>query len=169
MAPRPPRRRQGPPPPRPASQRRGSQPIQQKYVLDYRPSVPTPPRVKNAFPAATSREVDAQTRGIPARAVAARRRDEASQKALEAAQDGDDSLLLPYQPTPSINPPKPRTRAAGYDAATQTLRVRFRDGSVYGYYDVPASVWKNFRRVKSPGRAINRTLNGYAYAREDGI
>ena len=85
--------------------------------------------------------------------------------AIQAAKDGDDSLLLPYQPTPSINPPRPRTLAAGYDPKTQTLRVRFRDGIGYEYYDVPPRVWRNFKRVKSPGRAINRTLNYYPYAK----
>lgn len=84
--------------------------------------------------------------------------------AIDMARDGDDSLLLPYQPTPSINPPRPRTLGAGYNRDTQTMRVRFRDGQIYEYYDVPERVWRNFKRVKSPGRAINRTLNQYSYA-----
>ena len=88
-------------------------------------------------------------------------------EALEAARNGDDSLLLPYQPTPSINPPRPRTLAAGYDSQTKTLRVRFREGAMYGYYGVPPRVWQNFKRSKSPGRFINRVLNNYPYARED--
>jgi hypothetical protein len=87
--------------------------------------------------------------------------------AVEAARLGDDSVLLPYQPTPSINPPRPRTVAAGYDRETQTLRVRFRDGTPWAYYDVPPRVWNNFKRVKSPGRFINRVLNNYPYARDD--
>uniref|UniRef100_A0AAU3IA48 KTSC domain-containing protein n=1 Tax=Streptomyces sp. NBC_01393 TaxID=2903851 RepID=A0AAU3IA48_9ACTN len=86
--------------------------------------------------------------------------------AIQLAKDGDDTELLPYQPTPSINPPRPRTLAAGYDKDSQTLRVRFRNGQVYGYYNVPPNVWRNFKRVKSPGRAINRTLNSFAYAPE---
>jgi hypothetical protein len=86
--------------------------------------------------------------------------------AIQLAKDGDDFDLLPYQPTPSINPPRPRTLAAGYDRDSQTLRVRFRNGQVYGYYNVPPNVWRNFKRVKSPGRAINRTLNNFAYAPE---
>lgn len=88
-------------------------------------------------------------------------------EAIEQAQAGDDSALLPYQPTPSINPPRPRTLAAGYDSETRTLRVRFRDGTPWAYYDVPPNVWRNFRRVKSPGRFINRTLNNYEYSRDD--
>lgn len=93
--------------------------------------------------------------------------DPATEHAIQAAKNGDDSLLLPYQPTPSINPPRPRTLAAGYDAKTKTLRVRFRDGVGYEYYDVPPSVWRNFKRVRSPGRAINRVLNNYSYAPAD--
>lgn len=86
--------------------------------------------------------------------------------AIQAAKEGDDSELLPYQPTPSINPPRPRTLAAGYDADTRTMRVRFRDGPVYAYYGVTPREWRNFTRVKSPGRAINRVFNHKPYARE---
>lgn len=99
-------------------------------------------------------------------------RDEAERKmspltaaAIVQARAGNDSTLLPYSPTPSINPPRPRTLAAGYAADTDVLTVKFRDGAVYEYYDVPQNVWRNFQRVKSPGKAINRTLNQYAYAR----
>lgn len=90
-----------------------------------------------------------------------------TEQALDMARLGDDTILLPYQPTPSINPPRPRTLAAGYDRNTQTLRVRFRDGTPWEYYDVPPRVWQNFKRVKSPGRFINRTLNNYPYAQGD--
>lgn len=86
--------------------------------------------------------------------------------AIQAAKEGDDSELLPYQPTPSINPPRPRTLAAGYDPDTATMRVRFRDGPVYAYYGVTPREWTNFKRVKSPGRAINRVFNNKPYARE---
>jgi hypothetical protein len=86
--------------------------------------------------------------------------------AIQLAKDGDDTELLPYQPTPSINPPRPRTLAAGYDKDSETLRIRFRNGQVYGYYNVPPNVWRNLKRVKSPGRFINRTLNNFPYAPE---
>lgn len=98
---------------------------------------------------------------------AAEAQDPALREAIDAYRNGDESLLLPYQPTPSINPPRPRTLAAGYDPRTQTLRVKFRDGPVYEYHDVPPRVWRNFKRVKSPGRAINRVLNFYDYNRMD--
>lgn len=87
--------------------------------------------------------------------------------AIQAAKDGDDSVLLPYQPTPSVNPPRPRTLAAGYDKTTETLRIRFRDGVVYAYNEVSEREWRNFRRVKSPGRFVNRVLNVKPYYREN--
>lgn len=129
-----------------------------------------PPRVK-------TRPYDAQVLGVStardygssqtAKSEANRTMNYATAAAIQAAKDGDDSLLLPYQPTPSINPPRPRTLGMGYDADTQTLRVRFREGKGYEYYGVPPRVWRNIKRVKSPGRAINRTLNMYPYAEAD--
>ncbi len=89
--------------------------------------------------------------------------------AIIQARAGNDTALLPYTPTPSINPPRPRTQAAGYTPETQTLYVKFRDGALYEYYDVPPNVWRNFQRVKSPGRAVNRVLNNYAYARRNDL
>lgn len=86
--------------------------------------------------------------------------------AVEMARQGNDVFLFTYQPTPSINPPRPRTLAAGYMKSQQTLRIRFRNGQVYGYYNVPPNVWRNFKRVKSPGRFINRVLNFYPYGPE---
>jgi hypothetical protein len=81
------------------------------------------------------------------------------------AIEGDDEALLPYQPTPTINPGRPRTLAAGYDERSQALRIKFRDGEYYTYYNVPPSVWWKFQRAKSPGRFINSTLNNYPYSR----
>ncbi len=86
---------------------------------------------------------------------------------LAAARGGDESALLDYVPTDSSNPPRPRTLAAGYDKNTQTLFVRFRDGTPWEYYDVPPNLWRNFQRVQSPGRFINRVLNNYPYGRGD--
>lgn len=85
---------------------------------------------------------------------------------LQEAQFGvNDRDLLPYQPTPTINPGRPRTLAAGYDENAMTMRVKFREGEIYEYYDVPPSVWWKFERAQSPGRFINSTLNNYPYHR----
>jgi KTSC domain-containing protein len=74
-------------------------------------------------------------------------------------------------PSPSSNPPRPRTIQLGYvkerGAPTGTVRIRFRDGTPWDYYDVPPSVWRNLRRVKSPGRFVNRVLNNFDYGRGD--
>jgi len=114
--------------------------------------------------ATASRAVDYASQKT-AQSEAERQMPDDLREALQRARDGDDSLLMPYQPSPSINPPRPRTKAYGYYAPQKTLFVRFRDGAVYAYYNVPSRVWNNFKRVKSPGRAINRTLNFYPYAR----
>lgn len=84
---------------------------------------------------------------------------------IELAIEGNDFPLLPYQPTPTINPGRPRTLAAGYDERTQALRIKFRDGEYYTYYNVPPSVWWRFQRAQSPGRFINSTLNRFPYSR----
>ncbi len=104
--------------------------------------------------------------GQAARASTGRKMNYDTALAIQAAKEGDDSELLSYQPTPSINPPRPRTLAAGYDRDTGVMRVRFRDGAIYGYSDVSPNEWRNFRRVMSPGRAINRTFNSKPFWRE---
>jgi hypothetical protein len=104
---------------------------------------------------------------VTAKDEAQSRQSPALREAIQAARLGDDSLLMPYQPSPSTNPSRPRTVAYGYDRASETMFVRFRDGAAYEYYNVPPRVFNNFRRVKSPGRAINRTLNFFPYARAD--
>lgn len=91
--------------------------------------------------------------------------DDYMQNAIAMAINGDDEELLPYQPTPTINPGRPRTLAAGYDEKSMTLRIKFRDGEIYTYYRVPPSVWWKFQRAQSPGRYINSTLNGFPYSR----
>lgn len=84
---------------------------------------------------------------------------------------GADGRVPQIDPTNTSNPAHPRTLRAGYlkerGAATGTLWVVFRDGTPWEYYDVPQQVWRNFRRVKSPGRFINRVLNNFDYGRGD--
>lgn len=84
---------------------------------------------------------------------------------IEMALNGDDIALLPYQPTSTINPMRPRTLAAGYDERSQSLRIKFRNGEYYTYYNVPPSVWWQFQRAQSPGRYINSRLNSFPYSR----
>lgn len=84
---------------------------------------------------------------------------------IEMALNGNDEPLLGYRPTPTINPGRPRTLAAGYDERSQSLRIKFRNGEYYTYYNVPPSVWWQFQRAQSPGRFINSRLNSFPYSR----
>jgi hypothetical protein len=86
--------------------------------------------------------------------------------ALEMARQGNATHLFTYDPTNSSFRPRPRTIAAGYQESTYTLRIRFRNGRVYGYYRVPPNVWRNFKATNSPGKYINRVLNHYDYSPE---
>lgn len=92
----------------------------------------------------------------------------------ETEAGSEESALFDFpqiDPTATTNPARPRTLQAGYyrdrGDPTGVLRVRFRDGTPWEYFDVPPNVWRNFRRVKSPGRFINRVLNQYPYSRGD--
>ncbi|MEU1816106.1 KTSC domain-containing protein [Streptomyces roseifaciens] len=90
----------------------------------------------------------------------------------------DDGQLLDVRPTNTSWPGAssavgPRTLAAGYDAHSHTLFVRFRgrrtgpamfeDGVGYEYYDVTPREWETFKDNWSPGRYINKVLNGKPY------
>lgn len=64
-------------------------------------------------------------------------------------------------PSPTIYPPRPRTLRASYDPTDETLRIQFRNGRVYGYYEVPANVWRSLKDSASTGRFINRRLDPF--------
>jgi hypothetical protein len=80
--------------------------------------------------------------------------------------DEDETLPSAWRPFSSS-----RVREAGYSKDGQRLYVRFvkPDGSVvYVYEGVPSNVWRNFSRSASPGKYINRVLNGFDYHRFQG-
>jgi len=64
-------------------------------------------------------------------------------------------------PSATIYPPRPRTLRASYDPNDRTLRIQFRNGRVYGYYEVPTNVWRDLKAVASTGRFINRRLDPF--------
>lgn len=66
---------------------------------------------------------------------------------------------LELRSTSTTNPRRPRTIAAGYDGATKTLTVVFRDETWYNYYDVPVAMWEQFKEAPSKG----------IYLRESGL
>lgn len=48
--------------------------------------------------------------------------------------------------------------AIGYDKASLTLQVRFLNGSLYHYHEVPVKLWNRFRRARSKGKFIWKNL-----------
>lgn len=60
-------------------------------------------------------------------------------------------------------------RAVSYDEKTEQLRVRFSNGTVYRYFEVPAYIVDTLLAPPdgSPGRYFNETIrDGYDYEEE---
>lgn len=56
--------------------------------------------------------------------------------------------------------------SVGYDESSQTLEVEYKDGSVYQYYNVPASVYAELLATSSVGKFIHQYIkNAYPFAR----
>lgn len=56
--------------------------------------------------------------------------------------------------------------SAGYDAASETLEVEFKGGTVYQYYNVPESVYQQFLESDSKGRFLHVYIkNSFPYSR----
>lgn len=54
----------------------------------------------------------------------------------------------------------------GYDAATMTLEVAFHSGSVYQYFDVHETVYREFMSASSKGSFLHANINNnYRYAK----
>lgn len=91
------------------------------------------------------------------------------------AAEGIPNIPFSVYPTPTINPPRPRTIAAGYDEEHQILRLKFRPGAsaqspggaVYDYYDVTPAEWTDIRKriINSTGRYLNDQLAAKGYTR----
>lgn len=50
--------------------------------------------------------------------------------------------------------------AIAYDPAAQRLEVRFQDGSVYEYHEVPAPMYRALLQAKSRGGHFNAAIRG---------
>jgi hypothetical protein len=48
--------------------------------------------------------------------------------------------------------------AIGYDPATATLEVEFKDGSVYEYFDVSEIIYESFLASDSKGRFLHQQI-----------
>jgi hypothetical protein len=135
---------------------------------------PRKPTSIDSFGKPSSRSVFAQEEIRQAIDKASANLSLATQQALRRADWWyDDSALLTDRPTNTSNPNRPRTLAAGYDAQSGVLFVRFRgaklgprvyaDGVGYEYYNVTQTEWDEFRRDASPGTYINHVLNYKPY------
>lgn len=66
--------------------------------------------------------------------------------------------------------PMRRSRAleeAGYDWATRTLRVRFRNGGLYDYLDVPPEVFEGLLLSAHPWTEWREEILEHEYRRRD--
>jgi len=56
--------------------------------------------------------------------------------------------------------------SVGYDPASSTLEVEFNDGSIYHYFDVPASEHSGLMNASSKGSYLHSNIKGrYRYRR----
>lgn len=69
-----------------------------------------------------------------------------------------------YEPTRTINPADPRTARMEYYKAARVVKVSWGDqGRPYIYLEVDPALWNRWVKSASPGRMINRVLNGKPY------
>jgi hypothetical protein len=54
-----------------------------------------------------------------------------------------------------------RIAEMGYDAENAIVYVRFNDGAVWQYRNVPVDVWSDFVASASKGKFIHETLDSY--------
>ena len=87
-------------------------------------------------------------------------------KGLESLESPVTGAALSDIPTSTTNYLRPRTIAAGWDPASETLTVVFRDGTFWNYYNVPADVWISFHNRFSKGPMLNRANSNQA---SDGV
>lgn len=54
----------------------------------------------------------------------------------------------------------------GYDNPSRVLKVEFKNGSIYDYFDVPDHVFNGMRNAASKGQYLAQQIKGsYRYAR----
>lgn len=51
-------------------------------------------------------------------------------------------------------------QSVGHDPETDTLHIRFKDGSLYEYTGVPAEIHEELMNSGSPGKYVAETLKG---------
>lgn len=56
--------------------------------------------------------------------------------------------------------------SVGYDEPSETLEVEFQNGSIYQYYNVPQSIYAEFRAASSAGQFLAYQIkNVFPYSR----
>ncbi len=56
--------------------------------------------------------------------------------------------------------------SAGYDDATSTLEIEFKNGGVYQYFGVPSAIYEDFKHANSHGGFFREQIRGvFRYAR----
>lgn len=78
-------------------------------------------------------------------------------------QSPEFSEPAPEEPYDWVNLQSSRIRRAAYDKGTKVIAVQFVDGTPWHYADVNGEIWKRLQRSKSPGRFVDRVLNGFPY------
>jgi hypothetical protein len=54
-----------------------------------------------------------------------------------------------------------------YDSAIQVLKIEFKKGGTYSYFDVPDQVFESMRNAPSKGQHLAQQIKGrYRYARD---
>lgn len=81
---------------------------------------------------------------------------------------GNDDGLVPHSTkAQSSNPKKPRTTKMGYNYMARELRVKFRGGARYVYYNVPPDVWEEILSADSVGTYMeDHIVHSYMYDQE---
>lgn len=70
-------------------------------------------------------------------------------------------MTYPLEPVESSN-----VAACAYDGKSKTLTLKFKNGSTYEYYNVPAKVGDAFPFLESKGKGVWSLLRGhYSYSR----
>lgn len=54
----------------------------------------------------------------------------------------------------------------GYEESSRVLRVEFKNGSLYDYFDIPVTTFDNMKNAGSKGQYLAQNIKGvYRYAR----
>jgi len=51
-------------------------------------------------------------------------------------------------------------QSASYDVTINLLTVTFKSGRSYDFFDVPPSIWEEFKKAESKGRFFTQNIKG---------